>query len=126
MGVREARRRSPGTRHQYRGRTGIERPLTLSRPSIVLIAERLAVLVGTREVILTPTQFRLFEVLVAEPGRTFSRTELVEKGIGDLVSERTVDAHIKALRQKLSLDKSQLDTVRRRGYRYNLHPPVAS
>ena len=94
-----------------------------STASLVLVPERFAVRIGEREVIVTRTQFRLLGVLVAEPGRTFSRAELVEKGIGDLVSERTVDAHVKELRRKLKPDGWRIETVRGRGYRYRLEPP---
>ena len=53
---------------------------------------------------LTPTEFRLLETLVRQPGRAFSRKQLMEAAIGDgsVVLERTIDVHIKTLRQKLS------------------------
>jgi DNA-binding response OmpR family regulator len=88
-------------------------------PGLVLLPERFAVRVGSREVVLTATQFRLLALLVADPGRTFSRAELMEGCIGTLVTERTVDVHIKDLRRKLSSYGSQVETVRGRGYRYN-------
>jgi len=74
--------------------------------------------VGGREVVLTPTQFRLLAVLAGEPGRALSRAELVERGIGDLVSERTVDVHVKELRRKLGADRWRIETVRGLGYRW--------
>jgi two-component system phosphate regulon response regulator PhoB len=74
-------------------------------------------------VTLTQTQFRLLRVLLAEPNRTFSRAELVQKGIGNLVSERTVDVHIKELRRKLGSDGWRIETVRGRGYRYRPEQP---
>ena len=46
-------------------------------PAYVLVPGRFVVQVGGREVAVTPTQFRLLAVLAAEPGRTFSRAELV-------------------------------------------------
>src|SRR5262249_5571650 len=77
-----------------------------------------AVRVGGREVAVTRTQYRLLAALVAEPGRALSRAELVERGIGDLVEERTVDVHIKELRRKLGPDRWRIETVRGRGYRW--------
>jgi DNA-binding response OmpR family regulator len=56
-----------------------------------LVPERFAVHIGGREVVLTPTQFRLLGVLVAEPGRTFGRAELVERAFAAPVDERTID-----------------------------------
>jgi DNA-binding response OmpR family regulator len=83
-----------------------------------LLPERFAVHVGRREVIRTPTQFRLLAVLVNEPGRTFSRAELVDRAFEAPVDERTVDVHIKQLRRKLELEDGRIETVRGRGYRY--------
>jgi len=74
--------------------------------------------VGGREVLLTPTQYRLLAVLLAEPGRVFSRAELVERGIGDLVEERTVDVHVMDLRRKLGPDRWRIETARGPGYRW--------
>jgi DNA-binding response OmpR family regulator len=84
----------------------------------VLLPERCAVQGGGREVTLTPTQFRILAALVAGEGQTFGRAELVELGIGTLVSERTVDAHIKELRRKLGALGSRIVTVRGVGYRF--------
>src|SRR5262249_48754743 len=79
----------------------LEPPDGPSALGLLLVPERSTVRIGEREVIVTRTQFRLLSVLVAEPNRTVSRAELVEQGIGDLVSERTVDVDIKELRRKL-------------------------
>ncbi|MFC1976039.1 response regulator transcription factor [Chloroflexota bacterium] len=51
---------------------------------------------------LTPTEFNLLKVLVENPGRAFTRLELIEKGLGYAYEglERTVDSHIKNLRKK--------------------------
>jgi DNA-binding response OmpR family regulator len=56
-----------------------------------------------RPVSLSPTEFRLLEVLARSPGRAFTRAELVERAFGwDYDGmERTVDAHVKNLRRKL-------------------------
>src|SRR5437763_15541032 len=81
-----------------------------------LVAGRNAVLVGDREVALSATQYRLLTVLVRAPGRVFTRAELVEHGIGDLVEPRTVDVHIKEIRRKLGAHAALIQTVRRVGY----------
>lgn len=56
-----------------------------------------------QEIRLTPTEFRLLSVLVREPGRVFSRGQLVEQSMGYNYEglERTVDVHILKLRRKL-------------------------
>jgi DNA-binding response OmpR family regulator len=87
-------------------------------PGLTLVPAQSAVLAGGREVILTRTQFRLLSVLLGEPGRAFSRAELVERGIGDLVTERTVDVHVKDLRRRLGEWGPRVVAVRGVGYRY--------
>jgi two-component system, OmpR family, phosphate regulon response regulator PhoB len=72
---------------------------------------------------LTPTEFRLLECLVRQPGRAFSRKDLMQAAIGDgsVVLERTIDVHIKTLRQKLVKaggDSELIETVRSIGYRF--------
>jgi two-component system phosphate regulon response regulator PhoB len=55
----------------------------------------------------------------SQPGRVFGRSELVALVMpGTVVLERTIDVHIKALRQKLGLLGSQIETVRKVGYRF--------
>ena len=71
---------------------------------------------------LTPTEFRLLRVLAAEPGRAFSRGELVDQvlGAGYEGFERTIDAHVKNLRRKVEPDPAHpryLVTVFGIGYR---------
>jgi two-component system phosphate regulon response regulator PhoB len=72
------------------------------------------------ELNLTPTEFRLLWALVRQPGRAFSRHELMEAAMGDdaLVLERTIDVHIKSLRQKLDSHGEKIETVRGVGYRF--------
>jgi DNA-binding response OmpR family regulator len=72
------------------------------------------------ELNLTPTEFRLLWALVRQPGRAFSRHELMEAAMGDdaLVLERTIDVHVKSLRQKLGGHAEQIETVRGVGYRF--------
>ncbi len=77
---------------------------------------------------LTPTEFRLLECLVRQPGRAFSRKQLMEAAIGDgsVVLERTIDVHIKTLRQKLEKaggERDLIETVRSVGYRFREDKP---
>lgn len=76
--------------------------------------------VDGQELNLTPTEFRLLWALVRQPGRAFSRHELMETAMGDdaLVLERTIDVHVKSLRQKLASRADQIETVRGVGYRF--------
>jgi two-component system phosphate regulon response regulator PhoB len=72
---------------------------------------------------LTPTEFRLLECLVRQPGRAFSRHQLMDTAIGEgsIVLERTIDVHIKTLRRKLAEAGGRgelIETVRGIGYRF--------
>lgn len=70
---------------------------------------------------LTPTEFRLLETMMRQPGRAFSRTSLLRSAIGDdmVVLERTIDVHIRSLRQKLGDRAKAIETVRGIGYRFS-------
>ena len=77
---------------------------------------------------LTPTEFRLLQVLMGHPGRAYSRAELIEHGLGPDFrgNQRTLDSHIRNLRAKIEhgvRHKHHLRTVFGVGYR--LVVPVA-
>ncbi|WP_165226285.1 winged helix-turn-helix domain-containing protein [Aquisphaera insulae] len=74
-----------------------------------------------QELPLTPTEFRLLEVLLRQAGRAFSRYELMDAAIGEdaIVLERTIDVHIRSLRKKLGEAGELIETVRGVGYRFH-------
>jgi two-component system phosphate regulon response regulator PhoB len=80
-----------------------------------------------RRLDLTPTEFRLLECMIRQPGRAFTRHQLMDAAIGEgsIVLERTIDVHIKTLRRKLSDVKGThpdlIETVRGVGYRFREH-----
>ncbi len=76
-----------------------------------------------KELSLTPTEFRLLECLLRQPGRAFTRHQLMDAAIGEgtLVLERTIDVHVKTLRRKLG-DANLIETVRGIGYRFREGP----
>jgi two-component system phosphate regulon response regulator PhoB len=76
--------------------------------------------VEDRALDLTPSEFSLLEALVRQPGRVFSRAELIDAALGgdSLVLERTIDVHIRALRKKLGAHAVLVETVRGIGYRF--------
>jgi DNA-binding response OmpR family regulator len=72
---------------------------------------------------LTPTEFSLLITLASQPGRVFSRLQLLEaaQGVAYEGYERTIDAHIKNLRAKVELDTKKpkyIETVFGIGYRF--------
>lgn len=78
------------------------------------------VLVDGRPLDLTPSEFRLLDTLIRQPGRAFGRNELIDAALGadTLVLERTIDVHIRSLRKKLSSMSDSIQTVRGIGYRF--------
>src|SRR5205823_11273815 len=79
---------------------------------------------GDEELDLTPTEFRLLECMLRQPGRAFTRAQLMDAAIGDdaVVLERTIDVHIKTLRRKLGQAGDRIQTVRGVGYRFRDTP----
>ncbi|OGO37671.1 MAG: DNA-binding response regulator [Chloroflexi bacterium RBG_16_57_8] len=80
--------------------------------------------VAGRPLRLTPVEFKLLGVLAREPGRTFSRGQLIERVLGyDFEGyDRTIDVHILNLRRKLEADSSRpryITTVYGAGYKFS-------
>ncbi len=78
-----------------------------------------------REISLTPTEFRLLQTLLMNPGRTFTRQQLLDHVAGpDFAGfDRNVDVHVANLRRKLGLDPSPIRTVYGVGYRLQADTP---
>jgi DNA-binding response OmpR family regulator len=73
---------------------------------------------------LTPTEFTLLETMASQPGRVFTRLQLLEATQGSAYEgyERTIDAHIKNLRAKIEPDVKEptyIETVFGVGYRFS-------
>ena len=86
---------------------------------VMVDRERHRVTVDEKALDLTPSEFGLLEALVRQPGRVFSRSELIDAALGgdSLVLERTIDVHIRSLRKKLGPHAVLVETVRGIGYR---------
>ncbi|MGK7949477.1 MAG: response regulator transcription factor [Xenococcaceae cyanobacterium] len=90
---------------------------------ISLFPQECRVMVRQEEVNLSPKEFRLLELFMSYPRRVWSREQLIEQVWGPdfLGDTKTVDVHIRWLREKLEKDPSQpeyLITVRGFGYRF--------
>jgi two-component system phosphate regulon response regulator PhoB len=87
---------------------------------ILLDRGKVRVMRGSREVNLSPTEFRLLEYLMQSPGRVYSRQQLLDRvwGADSEVDERTVDVHVGRLRKNLTRgkEKDPIRTVRGSGY----------
>jgi two-component system phosphate regulon response regulator PhoB len=90
---------------------------------ITLFSQECRVIVRGVEANLSPKEFRLLELFMSYPRRVWSREQLIEQvwGLDFLGDTKTVDVHIRWLREKLELEPSQpeyLITVRGFGYRF--------
>ena len=81
---------------------------------IVIDEGRFAATINDRKLELTPVEFRLLALLVGQPGRVFSREQLMNRIYldGRIVSDRTVDSHVKNLRQKIEGVTGRNDIIR--------------
>jgi len=89
---------------------------------LLLDLPRLRATVGSRVVDLTPTEFQLLATMAREPGRVFTRSQLLDAvhGVAFESYERAIDAHVKNIRRKLEPEPSSpryLLTVYGVGYR---------
>jgi two-component system phosphate regulon response regulator PhoB len=76
---------------------------------------------------LGPTEFKLLNYLMKHPERVHSRSQLLDKVWGDhvYIEERTVDVHVKRLRESLGEAGAMIETVRGAGYRLTAQPQAA-
>ena len=82
------------------------------------------VMYGDRPIKLGPTEFKLLHYLMKHSERVHSRGQLLDKVWGDhvYIEERTVDVHIKRLRESLGQGGLMVETVRGAGYRLTAQP----
>ena len=80
-----------------------------------------------RPVKVGPTEFKLLAYLMTHPERVHSRSQLLDKVWGDhvFIEERTVDVHVKRLREALGPAGALVETVRGAGYRITAQPGSA-
>jgi len=81
--------------------------------------------IAGRDVGLTALEFHLFELLYSEPGRIFSREQIMDRIYSDyrVISDRTIDSHIKKVRKKITTvmsDKELIHSVYGAGYKFEV------
>ncbi len=106
-----------------RSESARQTPIFLQAADLEIDLEAHTVRRSGQTIELTPTEFNLLATMVAQPGRVFSRLQLLEASQGTTYEgyERTIDAHIKNLRSKLEINPRQpeyIETVFGVGYRF--------
>jgi DNA-binding response OmpR family regulator len=111
-------------RRAYGELAGAPETSKLSFGDVEVDLESMQVLRGGQPVVLTPTEFRLLRLLATAPGQVFSREQMIELIWGydsEVGSDRTVDVHMRHLREKVEEDPANprwLVTARGFGYKF--------
>jgi len=93
---------------------------TVSIDNLTIDPERFMVQVDGNDVVLAKKEFELLHLLAQKPGRVFLRNEILNQVWGNevIVGDRTIDVHIRKIRQKLGIDC--VTTVKGVGYKFEL------
>lgn len=94
-------------------------PTEIRTSSIVVNRERFIVIMNNEEIQLPKKEFELIELLASRPGKVFTRDQILATVWGDetIVGERTIDVHIRKLREKLG--ESYIRTIKGVGYTFS-------
>lgn len=99
--------------------TDIENPI-IKVGNVEIDKEKYVVRIGPNDLILPRKEFELLALLLSNPGKVFTRDEIYDKIWGDsvVVGDRTIDVHIRKLREKIG--DSLIKTVKGVGYKYSI------
>ena len=88
--------------------------------NVLIDPVKFTVTIGDNEVLLAKKEFELLYLLASQPGRVFLRNEILNKvwGADVIVGDRTIDVHIRKIRQKMQ--KDCITTVKGVGYKFEL------
>lgn len=91
---------------------------TVTIGNLVIDKERYLIRMGDEEMILPRKEFELLSLLVSKPGKVFTREEIYYSVWGDnvVVGDRTIDVHIRKLREKIGND--HIKTLKGIGYKF--------
>ena len=102
------------------GRTKVSSPSRVEAGPIVIDSERHEATLRKIPVSLTVAEFRLLRALVENPGRVFTRDQLLSVIAGgeSVIIDRNIDVHIRSIRKKLSKDGELITAIRGVGYKF--------
>lgn len=103
-------------------RTQTEENNIITAGNITIDATKYTVAVNGVSVILAKKEFELLHLLATKPGRVFLRNEILEQVWGNdvIVGDRTIDVHIRKIRQKLGVNC--ISTIKGVGYKFEYEP----
>lgn len=93
---------------------------TISLGNVIIDPVKFLVTVDNKEVVLAKKEFELLHLLASRPGRVFLRNEILSQIWGNdvIVGDRTIDVHVRKVRQKLGIDC--ITTVKGVGYKFDV------
>ena len=88
--------------------------------NLTIDPEKFMIIINGKDVVLAKKEFELLYLLASKPGRVFLRHEILNQVWGQevIVGDRTIDVHIRKIRQKLDIDC--ITTVKGVGYKFSL------
>jgi len=94
---------------------------TIQQGNVVIDPMRFVVMIDGKDYILAKKEFELLHLLASKPGRVFLRNEILNQVWGSevIVGDRTIDVHIRKIRQKLGVDC--VTTVKGVGYKFEIN-----
>jgi two-component system alkaline phosphatase synthesis response regulator PhoP len=97
----------------------------ISIGNIIIDASKYTVQINGHSIVLAKKEFELLHLLATKPGRVFLRNEILEQVWGNevIVGDRTIDVHIRKIRQKLGVNC--ISTIKGVGYKFDYEPDVA-
>lgn len=101
-------------------RVVIQKNTAVQFGNLLIDREKYSVIFNDTEVVLARKEFELLSLLASKPGKVFLRNEILQKiwGTEVIVGDRTIDVHIRKIRQKLNLDC--ISTVKGVGYKFEI------
>ncbi|MBC9933942.1 response regulator transcription factor [Chitinophaga varians] len=93
---------------------------TVQLGDLIIDREKFTVTYKGQEIILAKKEFELLQLLASKPGRVFLRNEILNQvwGTEVIVGDRTIDVHIRKIRQKIGIDL--ITTVKGVGYKFEM------
>ena len=87
-------------------------------PDLIIDQERFLIVKDGVEIVLPKKEFELLKLLISKPEKVFTRDEIFSRVWGDdvIVGDRTIDVHIRKLREKIG--EKKIRTIKGVGYKY--------
>ncbi len=102
----------------HKNEADADQDVVTRKGDLLIDKERFIVTMGDKELILPKKEFELLNLLISKPGKVFTRDEIFSRIWGEnvFVGDRTIDVHIRKLREKIG--NKHIKTIKGVGYKY--------